>query len=228
LLLETDAQRMRAKTKRLRALRLAKDAVEVDEAPLKGQIDAGDLVMSFRFDPELAVRWQRLAERQRDHLLSLRDTRRTFDDAGLEALISGAEYNIAAWTALAGRSNSGDDVGGASGVRPSDELSVPKFDPNHLPADSQGAVAVFAGECSGNDAGGASEERPGDELSVPAETDETPKNGLGEGDKTEASERDKTEAKPRERPLPPIIRYPWPETEPPSRFQQLTAWVRNR
>jgi hypothetical protein len=81
--------------------------------------------MTFRLDPELAVRWQRLAERQRDHLLSLRDKRRTFDDAGLEALISGAEYNIAAWAALAGRSNSGDDNGGASEERPSDELSVP-------------------------------------------------------------------------------------------------------
>jgi hypothetical protein len=51
---------------------------------------------------------------------------------------------------------------------------------------------------------------------------------LRERDKTEANERDKTEAKPRERRLPPLIRYPWPEKEPPSRFQRFTAWVRNR
>jgi predicted transcriptional regulator len=56
--------------------------------------------MSFRLDPELAARWQRLAERQREHLLSIRDRRRVPDSAALEALISAAERNIAGWAAL--------------------------------------------------------------------------------------------------------------------------------
>jgi hypothetical protein len=62
---------------------------------------------------ELAARWQRLAERHRDHFLSLREKRRRFDDVEQEALISGAERNIAGWAALAGGSNNGDDIGGA-------------------------------------------------------------------------------------------------------------------
>ena len=40
-------------------------------------------------------------------------------------------------------------------------------------------------------------------------------------------EHEKVEFKPRDRPLPPLIYYPWPEKEP-LRFQRLMAWVRNR
>ena len=38
----------------------------------------------------------------------------------------------------------------------------------------------------------------------------------------------KVEFKPKDRPLPPLIYYPWPEKEPPSRLQRLMDWVRNR
>src|SRR5262245_10574273 len=82
---------------------------------------------------ELATRWQRLAERQRDHLLSLRGKRRRYDDAELEVLISRAEHNMARWAALAGESKCGDEVEGASEEHPC-EVPAPKFNPRHLPA----------------------------------------------------------------------------------------------
>jgi len=44
---------------------------------------------------ELAARWQRLAERQRDHLLLLRERYRRYDAARLDVLIAGAERNLA-------------------------------------------------------------------------------------------------------------------------------------
>jgi hypothetical protein len=76
--------------------------------------------MTFRLDPELAARWQRLAERQRENLLAIREKRRRFGNPELEALISRAECNIAGWAALAGGSNSDDDVGRAD-IRLADE-----------------------------------------------------------------------------------------------------------
>jgi predicted transcriptional regulator len=66
--------------------------------------------MSFRLDPELVARWQRLAERQREHLLSIRDKRRVPDSEALEALISAAERNISGWAALAATADGRDSA----------------------------------------------------------------------------------------------------------------------
>ena len=83
---------------------------------------------------ELATRWQRLAEQQRDHLLFLRKRYRTYDAAQLDVLISRAERNMAGWAALAGASKGGDQVQGASEQRPGDEPALPKLDSHDLPA----------------------------------------------------------------------------------------------
>jgi hypothetical protein len=51
---------------------------------------------------ETATRWQRLAERRREHLLSISERGHgTFDNAKLTALISATECDIARWAALA-------------------------------------------------------------------------------------------------------------------------------
>jgi hypothetical protein len=55
-----------------------------------------------RMDPELALRWRRLAERQHEHLQAMRGKTRSLDDAEICARLAGAERNIAGWAALAG------------------------------------------------------------------------------------------------------------------------------
>jgi hypothetical protein len=102
---------------------------------------------------ELATRWQRLAERQRDHLLFLRERYRRYDAAQLDVLISGAERNLAGWAALTSANKSGDDVQCASEERPCDEPALPKLDsrypPARLTADPQEAVAALERRADG-------------------------------------------------------------------------------
>ena len=96
---------------------------------------------------ELAVRWQHLAERQRDHLLFLRGRYRTYDAAGLEVLISRAERTLAGWAALAAAGKSGGDVQGACEDRRCDEPTLAKLDsccpPARLAAGPQEAAAAL-------------------------------------------------------------------------------------
>ena len=101
---------------------------------------------------ELATRWQRLAERQRDHLLFLRERYRRYDAAQLDVLISRAERNLAGWAALAA-SKSGGDVQGACEERPCGEPALPKLDSRYpsarLAADPQEAVAALESRADG-------------------------------------------------------------------------------
>jgi hypothetical protein len=96
---------------------------------------------------ELATRWQRLAERQREHLVFLRQRYRRYDAARLDVLISGAERNLAGWAALAAASKRGDEVRGGSEQRPCGEPAPPKLDsrypPARLAADPPAAVAAL-------------------------------------------------------------------------------------
>jgi hypothetical protein len=102
---------------------------------------------------EIATRWQRLVEQQRDHLLFLRERYRNYDAAQLEVLISRAERNLAGWAALAGASKRGDDGRRASEERPCGEPGFPKLDPRcppaRLTADPQEALAALEGRADG-------------------------------------------------------------------------------
>jgi hypothetical protein len=127
--------------------------------------------MTFRLDPELAVRWQRLAERQRENLLAIREKRPRFGNPELEALISGAERNIAGWAALAGGRNSGDDVGRAD-IRLADEYDTAQergevrsvANPDCSRTEQLPGTPVDVTEHSEPE---SSEELPCDELSAP-------------------------------------------------------------